>query len=222
MQVITTLPNGQRRYGGASADERRDERRERLIAAGLQVFGDLGYQQATKRLICAQARLADRYFHEHFDSVHACYQAVHDVACQEAAARVQDAILNAPGELTLRARAGLRAFFEHIQSDPRRARILIKDFSAAGLSAEHRVSQQYGHIVDLLRLRFRQRCGDKAAHLNIDYVITGCIGMVGQVAMLWMERGYDAPLDTVVEHTFYAWRGLDLWLTDLATPPPSV
>mgnify|MGYP006138721815 CR=1 FL=1 len=215
MNITAELTSGQRRYGGASADERRDERRDRLIAAAMQVFGDLGYQQATKRLICAQAHLADRYFHEHFDSVHACYQAVHDVACRKAAAIVQEAILNQPSDLMLRARAGLHAFFEHIRSDPRLARILITDSSGAGLSAEHRVSQQYGHIVDLLRLRFRQRCGDQADRINIDFVITGSIGMVSHVAMLWMERGFQTPIDDIVDHTLYSWRGLDVWLTDL-------
>ena len=220
MNITADLTSGQRRYGGASADERRDERRDRLIAAGMQVFGEVGYQQATKRLICAQARLADRYFHEHFDSVHACYQAVHDVACCEAAAIVQEAILNQPSDLMLRAKAGLRAFFEHIRDDTRRANILIKDFSRAGLTAEHRVSQQYGHIVDLLRLRFRQRCGDQADRIDIDLVITGSIGMVGHVAMLWMERDFQTPIDQVVDHTLYSWRGLNQWLTELA--PPSV
>lgn len=218
MHTTENHSHGQRRYGGASADERRDERRDRLVEAAMQVFGELGYRQATKRLICAQAHLADRYFHEHFDSVHACYRAVHDVACREAAAIVQEAILNQPSDLMLRARAGLRAFFEHIRSDPRLARILITDSSGAGLSAEHRVSQQYGHIVDLLRLRFRQRCGDQADRLNIDFVITGSIGMVSHVAMLWMERGFQTPIDDIVDHTLYSWRGLDVWLTDLGKP----
>lgn len=224
MQVSTLLEPRSRRYGGASADERREERRARIIEAAFQVFGDLGYQQVTQRLICAQARLADRYFHEHFDSVHACYQAVHDIACRDAAAVVQQAILAQPGELLVRARAGLKAFFEYIGSDPRRATILVKGFSASGLSAEYRVSQQYGDIVDLLRYRFRQRCGARADEIDIDHILTGCIGMVGHIAMLWIERGCKADVDAMVEHALCAWRGLDLWLTQLSgdSAPSSV
>lgn len=204
-----------RRYGGASAQERAQERRQRLMAAAFEVFGQQGYRQTTMRLICAQARLADRYFYEHFASTHDCYVAVHTQACTEAALVVEQAIRSLPGDLLLRARGGLTAFFEHIRSDPCRARILILDSSASGLSAQQRIDQQYSFVIELLKSRFRQRYPHAFTKPNLEYVVLGCMGMITNTAMRWIERDFSDPIDTVVDHTYYAWMGLDNWMTQL-------
>ena len=204
-----------RRYGGASAQERAQERRQRLMAAAFDVFGQQGYRQTTMRLICAQARLADRYFYEHFASTHDCYVAVHTQACLEAALFVEQAIRSLPGDLLLRSRGGITAFFEHIRSDPRRARILILDSSASGLSAQQRLDQQYSFVVELLKSRFRQRYPHAFSKPNLEYVVLGCMGMITNTAMRWIERDFADPIDTVVDHTHYAWIGLDNWMTQM-------
>src|SRR5690606_6793327 len=41
-----------RLYGGVKAEARREERRQRLLAAGLEVFGRHGYHHTTVRNIC--------------------------------------------------------------------------------------------------------------------------------------------------------------------------
>lgn len=212
----------QRRYNGATADERRAQRHERLLQAAYEVFGAHGYRQTTMRLICAQARLADRYFHEHFASVHDCFLSVHDRTTLEVAAAVEATIRTLPPDLLTRARGAMRTFFEQIQHDPRRARILIQDASNSGLTAENRVAQQYGFIVDLLRARFRQKYPFLQGKPNIDLIISGCIGMVSSTTMLWIERGFDTDLDHLIDHNFYAWLGLDQWLhaENLAASPP--
>lgn len=206
-----------RRYGGASAQERAQERHQRLMAAAFDVFGQQGYRQTTMRLICAQARLADRYFYEHFESTHDCYVAVHTQACLEAAQVVEQAIRSLPGDLLLRSRGGLTAFFEHIRSDPRRARILILDSSASGLNAQQRIDQQYSFVIELLESRFRQRYPHASAKPNLEYVVLGCMGMIISTAMRWIERDFSEPVDTIVDHTYYAWMGLDVWMTQLNT-----
>lgn len=204
-----------RRYGGASAEERSAQRRQRLMQAAFEAFGQHGYQQTTMRLICAQARLADRYFSEHFANTHDCYVAVHKRACEEAAQVVEQAILSLPGDLLVRARGGLTAFFEHIRSTPSRARILILDSSASGLRAQDRVNQQYGFIIDLLKARLRQKYPRVIGKPDLDYVVSGCIGMVTHNCMLWAEREFSDPIETVVDHCFYAWIGLASWLEQL-------
>lgn len=204
-----------RRYGGASAQERSEQRRQRLMQAAFEVFGQQGYRQATMRLICAQARLADRYFSEHFNNTHECYVAVHKRACEDAAQVVERAILSLPGDLLLRARGGLTAFFEHIRSDPKRARILILDSSASGLTAQDRVNLQYGFVVDLLKTRLRQKYPNLSDTPDLGYVVSGCIGHMTHNCMLWAEREFSDPIEMVVDHAFYPWMGLDRWLQGL-------
>jgi AcrR family transcriptional regulator len=57
---------GERRYGGKTATERRDERRERLLDAGLELFGTDGFAAVTIEALCAEAGLNPRYFYEQF------------------------------------------------------------------------------------------------------------------------------------------------------------
>lgn len=204
-----------RRYGGASAEERAQDRRQRLMAAAFEVFGQQGYRQTTMRLICAQARLADRYFYEHFESTHSCYVAVHTQACLEAVVAVEQAIRALPGDLLPRARGGITAFFEHIRSDPRRARILILDSSASGLGAQQRLDQQYAFVTELLKSRFRQRYPNAFSKPDLEYVVLGNMGMITNTAMRWIERDFSDPIETVVDHAHYAWIGLDNWMTQM-------
>jgi len=208
-----SAPQATRRYGGASAEERSAQRRERLMQAAAEVFGQHGYRQATMRLVCAQARLADRYFAEHFTNIHECYVAVHKQACEETAKVVEQAIVNLPGDLLVRSRGGLTAFFEHIRANPSLARILILDSSASGLSAQNRVDLQYGFIVDLLKTRFRQKYPKLIDKPDLGYVVSGCLGMTTHICMLWAERQFSDPVETVVDHAFCFWMGLDGWLT---------
>lgn len=219
--VTTHAPSATaRRYGGASAEERTQDRRQRLMAAAFEVFGQQGYRQTTMRLICAQARLADRYFYEHFESTHACYVAVHTQACLEAVVVVEQAIRVLPGDLLLRARGGITAFFEHIRSDPRRARILILDSSASGLRAQQRLDQQYAFVTELLKSRFRQRYPNAFLKPDLEYVVLGNMGMITNTAMRWIERGFSDPIETVVDHAHYAWIGLDSWMTQMNSAAP--
>lgn len=58
-----------RPYRGVSASDRRSERRERLVEAGLDVVGRDGVPGATVDAVCTQARLTKRYFYESFSDL---------------------------------------------------------------------------------------------------------------------------------------------------------
>ena len=51
-------PAPRRGYGGRSAAERRAERRERLLAAGLELFGTRGYAATSIERLCAAASVS--------------------------------------------------------------------------------------------------------------------------------------------------------------------
>src|SRR3954449_7388105 len=74
--VATRVP--QRTYGGVSADERVAARREKLLDAGLELFGTRGFATTGVKDICREARLTDRYFYESFANSEALFLAVFD------------------------------------------------------------------------------------------------------------------------------------------------
>ena len=210
-----------RRYAGVSAEERQKQRRERLIEAAFDVFGREGYRQSTMRLICAQARLTERYFYESFATLDDVYLAVHrrqSAACRQ---RIVEALMKAPiDDGVAQTRAGLTAFFEFIREDPRRAQILLIDAVTAGLTNPRNLNAAVSQYAELLRERLRKRYPKAVEqhHLDVDYVVAGFVGLIIHSASLWVERGFQTPIEVLVEHNVYAWRGLREWLDG----PPQV
>jgi hypothetical protein len=55
--MVAPATRSARRHAGKDADERADERRERLLDAGLALFGTQGFASSSIEAICSQARL---------------------------------------------------------------------------------------------------------------------------------------------------------------------
>src|SRR5580658_5813784 len=84
-----------RRYRGLSVEERREQRRERLLAAGLELFGTDGYAGSSIRAISAAAGLNSRYFYESFSSREDLLYHVYQAAVREVATAIVDATAGA-------------------------------------------------------------------------------------------------------------------------------
>jgi AcrR family transcriptional regulator len=125
---------GERRYGGKAATERRAERREQLLDAGLELFGTQGFAAVTIEALCARAGLNPRYFYEQFAGREELLGAVYDRHVQMVLATVQAAIAHAPSDPAQRLSAGLSAFVTATLADERAAR--INYFEMVGVSAE--------------------------------------------------------------------------------------
>src|SRR5947209_20090513 len=81
-----------RPYGGVSADDRRAERRRRLLDAGLELFGTKGIAATTIADVCEQAGLTKRYFYESFATIDELAGAVFGDVTARLAERVAAAI----------------------------------------------------------------------------------------------------------------------------------
>lgn len=216
-----------RAYGGMTSEERRQMRRERLVEAGLEVFGRRGLPQTTMRDICTHARLSDRYFYESFMSVQDVFEAVYVHLRTQLLARLREAMaqtvqmkgaaraLDKPVSV---AEAGLRAFFQFVQDDPRRARIMLID--VLGLRYSHLGGTQNGDGVfqvapyvsmfgDFFRALYPHA---DELDIDVDMVHKTLIGMTVQSAAVWADRGFDKSIDDILRHNLFAWEGLDLWM----------
>jgi AcrR family transcriptional regulator len=131
-----------RKYAGATADERRAERRGRLVAAGTALLGadpDEGVS-LTVRGACSEAGLTPRYFYESFGSVDELGTAVFEAVVEGAAQAVAEALAEAEADTTSRSRATVEAFVSFAIDDPRRARILFVEGAASDLLRDQRAA----------------------------------------------------------------------------------
>jgi AcrR family transcriptional regulator len=127
------MPTGQR-YGGRTSEERRAERRERLLDAGLELFGTQGYANTSIEALCAATRLNPRYFYESFATREALLRTVYDRHMEHLARTVSAALEDAPLDPRGRVEVGLRAFVETQLADDRNVRITYLEI--VGVSVE--------------------------------------------------------------------------------------
>jgi AcrR family transcriptional regulator len=113
------------RYRGMSAEERRADRRSRLLTAALEVWGRDGGPRVTMTRICAEAGLTERYFYESFDSLDAALHGVLDGIADEIETRTVAALDTTVGGPEERVRAGIGEFVAILTDDPRKGRVAI-------------------------------------------------------------------------------------------------
>lgn len=119
-------------YGGVSAAARVASRRDRLLAAGLELFGTQGYLRTTIDQVCAQAGLTKRYFYESFRSCEDLLGALVRSLWVEAARRGMAAVGAAQGGPEARIRQGTSAVVGYYTGDVRRGRVAFLE--AVGIS----------------------------------------------------------------------------------------
>lgn len=123
-----------RLYSGLKSSERAKERHCRLVAAGFDVFGTVGYANAKINTLCKSAGLSQRYFYESFDSREQLLTTIYDGLSDRLMAEVVNAV-TAPGIGLLDAvRAGMAAVVHFMLDDPRNAQIILVEI--VGVSPE--------------------------------------------------------------------------------------
>src|SRR5687767_10687592 len=115
-----------RAYGGRAPDERRAERRRRLLDAGLEVFGTVGWEEASIALLCATARVGTRAFYEEFDAREDLLREVATTVVLDAVEEMRAALDSAPPTVEGKVRAGISAYAGVLTEDPRRVRVAYR------------------------------------------------------------------------------------------------
>ncbi len=199
--VKETAPVPRRQYGGVSAEQRRAERRVKLLDAGKQLFGTQGYQQATVRQICTTAGLTERYFYESFKNLNELFNQVYDRELDALRMALLGEIATAPKDIEGISRAVLKRYFSILQDDVCAARILIIEVYGTTHDMERmyrRGVQDFAEIIrGIIEARFSTRSD---SHLDAGLLSTAVVGAHIHVAMRWIIGGYKESRDAMVEN----------------------
>ena len=186
-------------YGGVSAEQRHDERRRRLMDAGLELIGTRGWAQTTVRGVCEQAQVGPRFFYESFQTLDELAVAVLDEIVADALAKVLRAIATAPEELPAKVRAAVQTFIGEVTDDPRRARFLF----AEAHGSEALMNRRFEGIRTIAGVMVAQ--ADQLLELPADsarfmrataLVLTGGIA---EMVLVWNEGGLDITREELVD-----------------------
>ena len=201
--------SGARTYRGVEAAQRLAGRRNRLLAAGLELLG--GERQdvssVTVRKVCGHAGLAARYFYESFTDKNEFVAAVFDWVVSDLAATTQAAVAAVPTDE--QTRAGMANIVRTITEDARVGHLLFSTRLANPVIARKRAESSAlfamlsgQHVGETLRLPANDRIR-AAAHF--------VVGGVGQTISAWLAGDVRLEPDQLVDQ-------LAALLNELAEP----
>ncbi|MBS4753814.1 TetR family transcriptional regulator [Nocardioides sp. zg-ZUI104] len=124
---MTTSEQAGRTYAGVEPEQRRADRRRRLMAAMVAVVGESGWEAATVRRIAAEAELGPRSLYESFTDLEDLAAVTYDELGAGLVADALAAIADADdsSDVATVTRAAITAIVERLSEDPRRARFLL-------------------------------------------------------------------------------------------------
>lgn len=200
-----------RSYAGMSLKERRTQRKQKFLDAGLRCFGTEGYRATTVRAICKEAQLTDRYFYESFGSQEKLVIACYEHCMVQLTKRTLHAITSsyAQDQHALNAvRAGLDAFYSELE-DPATAQICLAELEG--------ISPEVNALYNTYMARFSDIIVCLAEYAypawqlsNVEKEVLGVslVGALRQSATHWCATDYAIAKADMIRGTLYLFEGL--------------
>lgn len=192
-QELSNTPALTRSYRGQSQEQRRAERRNRLIAGAIAVYGERGYHQATVKAVCEAAGLTERYFYESFANSEALLIDSYNAVTYAVLGEILRAGEAAGRGRVARSRAMLHAYFAALQREPQSARVFLVEIRGVSRA----VDQAFDASLRAIGREVARVLGSEAA--NDELLQAGVIGGVLHIALRWIEDGYQPPIERAVE-----------------------
>lgn len=188
----------ERPYGGKYADERRAERRARLIAAGFELLGTEGTAGTSLRAVCQRAGLTSRYFYESFANLDELLVAVFDDIMARTTDRVVAAVGDTDGSVASAVEACGRAFVEVALDDPNALRIgFVEGWNSEALM-RHRLQTLHSCAHLIASVIAAQQVLDDRQRKAVDVAAFMIVGGLLESILGWLDDSLKVDRDTLV------------------------
>lgn len=191
-----------RKYAGKDAGTRRSERRERLLTAGVTLFGRQGFAASSIDAICREAGLTKRYFYEAFDSREALLTAAYLSASRELMNSILEAAAPYRHDARALVHAGVCQVFGFVRDHPDKARLIMIEATSVRSQLGRIYGKSYGDFVDLLvdfTKPFLPDDGPGDAILAV--MARGATGAIIHLCQVWLATGCEQPMDELITGT---------------------
>jgi len=183
-----------RSYRGMSQEERRADRRARLVAAAIAVYGERGYHQATVKAVCEAAGLTERYFYESFPNSEALLIDSFNAVTYSVLGELTQAARDAGRGRIARSRAMLHAYFAALQREPRSARVFLVEIRGVSRA----VDQAFDAALRAIGREVARIVAPPSAPED-ELLQAGVVGGVIHIALRWIDNGYAPDIERVVD-----------------------
>lgn len=182
-----------RQYRGNTAEERRLERREKLLSAAARIFASRGFHNATVKAVCEEAGLTERYFYESFQNSVALFLALHRQTSQRIVSIISDVPVNT-AEPEVQMREMLRRFFDFFTTDPDDARMFAVEAVYISPVAREVCKSWRETLGQILMQVLNPGCS-----VTNNIVSTAVARALLSIAVDWMEDGFSRPRSEILD-----------------------
>jgi AcrR family transcriptional regulator len=191
-----------RHYGGKAASDRSDERRRKLLAAGLELFGTQGYAATSVKSLCTEAGLTERYFYESFRNREDIFMVVAGRSAAGLARQLAPLMQRPPDNVQDQVRDGLQIVFQWFRDDPRRARVQLIEPLTIGPQMTELYRQVTGGFILMLRDMALKWFGPalQAQQLDAQLLSTAMVGAVVEMTKAWVLEACPQPVEEMVRN----------------------
>lgn len=185
-----------RPYRGVEAAERLEQRKRRLLDAGLDLLGaDSAEPELTVRAVCKKAGLTARYFYESFTDKDEFVSAVFDTAVADLAASTQVAVATSP--LGDQNRAGMANLVRTISADSRIGRLLFDVQLSNPVILRKRAA--LGGVFAIMGGQYVESAYRRDQNSRIKATVNFAVGGVGQTLSAWLAGTIDLSEDQLID-----------------------
>ncbi len=200
----STTENG-RTWRGQTIEERQADRRERLIEAGIELFGTRGYANTPVKAICEEAGLTERYFYEAFEDREGLLDVIFTMLLDDCRRATLEAIHSVGDDLDGSMRAGLTAFAHELTRDPRRARIQQIEVVGVSPALERKRRDSIHAFAGIVADRTRELGGkEQIGPLRLDVIALGLVGSVNEQLIDYVLGFLEISLEDLIENQIAA------------------
>ena len=140
-----------RTYSGLSASERDAERRSRLLSAGRELIGTLGYASVSVERLCAASKVSSRHFYQLYANKEAAFLDVYDSITKQSFDAAVATLAATEGEpMVDRIPKAFLAYVGPMVEDIRAARIAFVEIMGASPLIEERRLSYRELLIDLV------------------------------------------------------------------------
>jgi AcrR family transcriptional regulator len=183
-------------YGGRSRQERAADRRDRILASALQLFGTRDYDNVTVAEVCTDARVSKRYFYEHFVDREDLARALQKEQNEWLLAGVVSAMPETPRTVEEMMRPAVHQLLTMLRANPTRAQVIYIDAPRMETRRRGVLREDAQFLAKMLR-----RVGAQAKErVRYERMLLALVAGLSEVIIDWLSRGMTDDLDELADH----------------------
>lgn len=196
-------------YAGKAASTRQAERRKKILAAGIKLFGSQGFSATSIDAVCSEAGLTKRYFYESFSSSDELLVQAYRAVTREYLNSIMLATRPHLNDSRALVRAGLQQAFGFVADHPDKARLIMIEAMSVRSQLGRMYGKSYGEFVELL-VGFTKPFlpGEGPGDAILAVMARGAVGAIIHLCQGWIATDFKQPVSELVTGTEHIFGGM--------------